>query len=92
MPVETLYRPEAVWNPLVLSLLDSIVGFLREQRCQIFNVNGGPGRGQYHHKRILRAIERRGPAAAREAMQAHLRQVGDDVAAAVAAAHAKGCE
>ena len=83
---------EAVGNPLVLSLLNSIVGFLREQRSQIFNVNGGPKRGQYHHKRILRAIERRDPAAAREAMQAHLRQVGDDVAAAVAAAHTKRSE
>jgi GntR family transcriptional repressor for pyruvate dehydrogenase complex len=80
---------EAVGNPLVLSLLDSIVGFLREQRRQIFN--GGPKRGQYHHKRILHAIERHDPAAAREAMQAHLRQVGDDVAAA-AGGHSKGSD
>jgi DNA-binding FadR family transcriptional regulator len=45
-----------------------------------------------HHKRILRAIARRDPAAAREAVQAHLRQVGDDVASAVRAGHTKGAE
>jgi GntR family transcriptional regulator, transcriptional repressor for pyruvate dehydrogenase complex len=66
---------ESVGNPLILSLLDSIVGLLREQRSRIFNVAGGPQRGQFHHKRILAAIERRDPKAAREAMRAHLKQV-----------------
>ncbi len=66
---------ESVGNPLILSLLDSIVGLLREQRSRIFNVDGGPQRGQFHHKQILAAIERRDPKAAREAMRAHLKQV-----------------
>ncbi len=66
---------EAAGNPLILSLLDSIVGLLREQRSRIFDVSGGPERGQYHHKRILAAIEQRDPEAAREAMRAHLQQV-----------------
>ena len=66
---------EAVGNPLILSLLDSIVGLLREQRIRIFNVDRGPERGQFHHKRILAAIERRDPEAAREAMRSHLQQV-----------------
>jgi GntR family transcriptional repressor for pyruvate dehydrogenase complex len=69
---------EAVGNPLILSLLDSIVGLLREQRSRIFNVEGGPQRGQYHHKRILAAIEHRDSDAAREAMRAHLQQVLQD--------------
>jgi GntR family transcriptional repressor for pyruvate dehydrogenase complex len=69
---------EAAANPLILSLIDSIVGVLREQRIEIFNVKGGPERGQFHHKRILAAIEQRDPAKAREAMQAHLEQVGVD--------------
>lgn len=69
---------EAVGNPLILSLLDSIVGLLREQRSRIFKVVGGPERGQYHHKRILAAIETRDPEAAREAMRAHLTQVLTD--------------
>lgn len=69
---------EAAANPLILSLLDSIVGLLREQRMSIFKVDGGPERGQYHHKRILEAIENRDPVGARDAMRAHLRQVRQD--------------
>src|SRR5437016_12065550 len=71
---------EAAGNPLILSLLDSIVGLLREQRGRIFKVDGGPERGQFHHKRILAAIERRDPDAARDAMRAHLQQVREDSA------------
>lgn len=69
---------EAAGNPLVLSLLDSIVGLLREQRSRIFKADGGPERGQFHHKRILAAIEARDPDAARNAMRAHLQQVRED--------------
>ncbi len=69
---------EAAANPLILSLIDSIVGVLREQRLSIFKVEGGPERGQYHHKRILEAILNRDPVGAREAMRAHLRQVRED--------------
>jgi GntR family transcriptional repressor for pyruvate dehydrogenase complex len=69
---------EAAANPLILSLIDSIVGILREQRIGIFRVEGGPERGQYHHKRILNAIEHRDPQGARDAMKAHLGQVRED--------------
>jgi GntR family transcriptional regulator, transcriptional repressor for pyruvate dehydrogenase complex len=69
---------EAAANPLILSLLDSIVGLLREQRLRIFNVPGGPARGQIHHKRILQAVERHDTQMAREAMREHLKQVRDD--------------
>jgi GntR family transcriptional repressor for pyruvate dehydrogenase complex len=69
---------EAAANPLILSLLDSIVGLLREQRLRIFNVPGGPGRGQIHHKRILQAIEQHDSQAARQAMREHLEQVRED--------------
>jgi GntR family transcriptional regulator, transcriptional repressor for pyruvate dehydrogenase complex len=69
---------EAAANPIILSLIDSIVGLLREQRMGIFQVEGGPERGQYHHKKILQAVEHRDAAGAREAMRAHLAQVGDD--------------
>jgi GntR family transcriptional repressor for pyruvate dehydrogenase complex len=75
---------EAAGNPLVLSLLDSIVGLLREQRSCIFDVEGGPERGQYHHKRILEAVERRRAAEAREAMRAHLKQVLSDSSSSAA--------
>jgi len=69
---------EAAANPLILSLIDSIVGVLREQRISIFGVDGGPERGQYHHKRVLEAVENRDPGGARAAMRAHLRQVRED--------------
>jgi len=81
---------EAVENPLILSLLDSIVGLLRDQRSRIFNVDGGPERGQFHHKRILAAIERRDADAARAAMRAHLEQVlSDSNSATTSATQAK---
>lgn len=80
---------EAVDNPIILSLLDSIVELLREQRLKIFRVEGGPARGQYHHKRILEAVERRDPEAARDAMRAHLQQVrADSQVIPVSTAHA----
>ena len=69
---------EAAANPLILSLIDSIVGVLREQRMRIFEVDGGPDRGQYHHKKILEAMEHQDTQGAREAMRAHLRQVRED--------------
>jgi len=75
---------EGAANPLILSLLDSIVGLLREQRLRIFRVPGGPDRGQLHHKGILDAVERHDPEKARKAMRAHLEQVRDDCAAPAA--------
>src|ERR1700690_3914551 len=69
---------EAPANPLILSLIDSIVGVLREQRFRIFNVAGGPERKQFHHKRFLEAIEQRNPEKARAAMRALLEQVRED--------------
>lgn len=69
---------EAAANPLILSLIDSIVGLLREQRIKIFNVKGGPERGQIYHRRILQAMEKRDPEMARTAMGDHLEQVRQD--------------
>jgi len=69
---------EGAANPLILSLLDSIVGLLREQRLRIFKVPGGPERGQIYHKRILDAVERHDAEKSREGMRAHLYQVLED--------------
>ena len=69
---------EAAANPVILSLIDSIVGLLREQRLRIFNVDRGPQRGQFHHKRILEAVEQRDADQARAAMRDHLKQIRED--------------
>jgi GntR family transcriptional repressor for pyruvate dehydrogenase complex len=70
---------QATQNTLILILVNSIVNLLSEQRKQIFAVEGGPQRGQVHHKRILESIINRDPDAARSAMRAHLQQVREDV-------------
>ena len=74
---------KASQNSLITILLDSIVDLLREQRKRIFLVEGGPERGQHHHKRILEAVATHNPIAAREAMAVHLKQVLDDSNAAL---------
>lgn len=74
---------EAAENPLILSLIDSIVILLRQQRSRIFDVEGGPQRGQFHHKRILQAVESRDAEAAGNAMRAHLKQVSEDSSASL---------
>jgi len=65
-------------NKLIPVLIEPIVGLLHEQRRGIFSVEGGPQRGQKHHKEILRSVEDRKPELARIAMQAHLRQIRKD--------------
>lgn len=65
----------ATQNPLILALVISIVGLLSEQRKQIFDIEGGPQRGQVHHKNILDCVSHHDVEAARIAMRAHLRQV-----------------
>src|SRR5258708_34659831 len=39
---------EAAAKPLILSLIASIVGLLREQRMRIFRVDGGPAHWHVH--------------------------------------------
>src|SRR3984893_12456209 len=73
---------QATQNTLILILVNSIVNLLSEQRKQVFDVEGGPQRGQIHHRRILDSVTRRDPEAARAAMRSHLRQVREDVYAA----------
>lgn len=69
---------QATQNPLIPALMDTIIGLLREQRRHTAMVEGGLRRGQYHHNKIMTAIVRRDPQAARAAMQHHLDQVRSD--------------
>jgi len=75
---------EASQNLIIPALIDTIIDLLREQRRQTGLVNGGLKRGQYHHKKILEAVIRRDPEAARIAMQRHLEQVRQDSGASPA--------
>lgn len=68
---------QATQNPLIPTLLDPIVDLLREERKSTFR-RGGAAHGQFHHKKILAAVARRDPHAARAAMRAHLKQVRKD--------------
>src|SRR5258708_29787717 len=70
---------QATQNTLILILVNPIVNLLSEQRKQIFETEGGPQRGQIHHKRILESVSRHDPETARAAMRAHLGQVRKDI-------------
>lgn len=74
---------QATQNTLILILINSIVNLLSEQRKQIFGIEGGPQRGQFHHRRILESVICRDADAARAAMRAHLGQVRTDVEASL---------
>ncbi len=69
---------EGTQNPLIPLLMDSIIDLLREERKQVGSVDGGLQRGQFHHKKILKAVMRRDAKAARQCMQDHLEQVRKD--------------
>jgi len=76
---------EATQNPIIPILMDSIIDLLREQRKRTGLANGGLRRGQDHHKRIMEAVVRRDPQAARQAMQSHMHQVRVDSGATTTA-------
>ena len=65
----------ATGNSLVMTLVEPMVALLAAQRKEIFATPTGPQDGQYHHKRILRAIEQHDAATARQCMEEHLQQV-----------------
>lgn len=69
---------KATQNVIILTLVNSIVALLSEQRKHIFTVSGGPERGQMHHKLLLDAIIQHDCEAARAAMRSHLAQVRQD--------------
>lgn len=87
-----LILAKATQNVLIPVLIDAVVELLMEQRAQIFGVDGGPARGQFHHKQILASIKERDAVAAREAMVAHLKQVITDSEAAVSLAGGDGSD
>lgn len=79
-----LVLAESTQNAVIPVLMDSIIDLLREQRKRTGLTVGGLRRGQSHHKKILEAITRHDPEAARMAMQSHLQQVREDSKASTA--------
>jgi len=73
-----LAMARATGNGLVMTLVEPMMDLLSAQRKEIFRAPTGPQDGQYHHKRILRAIEQHDANTAREYMQQHLQQVRRD--------------
>jgi GntR family transcriptional regulator, transcriptional repressor for pyruvate dehydrogenase complex len=63
---------ELTHNELYVIMLDSIGDVLLEIRRATLGVTGRPLKGLRAHRKILRAVERHDPAAAREAMRVHL--------------------
>jgi GntR family transcriptional repressor for pyruvate dehydrogenase complex len=68
----------ATQNSLIPVLIIPVIGLLREQRLRIFEADGGPERGQFHHKHILKTVSEGDSVGARLAMEAHLKQVQAD--------------
>jgi GntR family transcriptional repressor for pyruvate dehydrogenase complex len=82
-----LVLADATRNLLIPQIINAIVDLLWEQRIQIGLTKGGPERGQFHHKRILRAVEDHDPDRARQAMHDHLLQVREDTEIAARTEH-----
>ncbi len=74
---------ESAHNPIILSLLDSLIGELREQRFRSANVEGALHRGQPNHKAVFAAIEKGDAEAARLTMLKHMKQAREDIEEAV---------
>ena len=68
----------ATQNSLIPVMVTPVIGLLREQRMRIFEIEGGPERGQFHHRHILETVSQGDTVAARLAMEAHLKQVQAD--------------
>ena len=76
-----LAMARATGNALVLTLVEPMMDLLSAQRKEIFNAPTGPQDGQYHHKRILQAIEQGDAETARDCMREHLDQIRRDTRA-----------
>ncbi|MGB1250074.1 MAG: FadR/GntR family transcriptional regulator [Candidatus Promineifilaceae bacterium] len=69
---------EASQNPLLPTLMNSIVDLIQDQRLQVFKIDGGQRRSQDQHKQILQAIRSKDADAAYKAMKNHLQKVRAD--------------
>lgn len=67
----------AARNQVILKVMDVLMDLLREGRARALQVQGRPQRSLEGHRRILAAVRRRDPVAARRAMEQHLEEIGE---------------
>jgi len=65
----------AARNSVLHRVLDVLMDLLRESRARSLQVPGRLERSYAGHRRILRAIKRRDPAAAEKAVEQHLSEI-----------------
>ncbi len=65
----------AAKNSVVRSVLDVLMGLLRETRTRSLQTDGRPQRSFAGHQRILAAIKRRDPDAAERAVRRHVEEI-----------------
>jgi len=69
----------AARNSVVQRVLDVLMDLLRESRSRSLQVPGRPRRSFDGHRRVLRAIQRRDPKAAEDAVRKHLKEIEEIV-------------
>jgi len=65
----------AAKNSVVKSVLDVLMGLLRETRALSLQTRGRPQRSLAGHRRVLEAIKRRDPDAAERAVRQHVEEI-----------------
>jgi GntR family transcriptional repressor for pyruvate dehydrogenase complex len=68
-------------NPLLIAFMESIVNLLHEQRLRSSLEPGALSKSQYHHRCIAEAIARHDADGAWAAMESHMQQIRDGIAA-----------
>jgi len=66
----------AARNQVILKVMDVLMDLLREGRARSLQAQGRPQRSLEGHRRILAALRRRDPEAAKRAMEQHLEEIG----------------
>lgn len=74
---------EATQNPLILILIDILIVQLREQRFWASTIEDSIAKSQVYHKQVFAAVEEKNPEAARKSMQAHMKQIREDIQTAL---------
>jgi GntR family transcriptional repressor for pyruvate dehydrogenase complex len=71
---------ESTGNSLIRMIIAPVVNLMRDfQIYHLKSVEGGSQKSQGNHKKIMEAIEKHDPGAARKFMRSHIIQVRDDI-------------